>query len=366
MQGELFDGAAPVEQLHWGGGTPTFISHEQMRELMAVTGQHFNLLDDDSGEYSIEIDPREADAETVGLLREIGFNRMSLGVQDFDDRVQKAVNRIQSEAETLAVLNAARAEGFRSISIDLIYGLPFQSVESFAAHAGPDHRAAAPTACRCSTTRTCRSCSSRSGGSSDGAAATRGEAGHSADDQRQADRGGLCLHRHGSLRPAGRRTGGGPARRHPVPQFPGLLDPCRLRSVGLGVTSIGKVGPTYSQNVKTLDDYYARIDAGQLPVFRGIELTRDDQLRRDVITRLICNFELRFADIEQRWGLDFSDYFDAELKALETMQADGLLTLDGDRIEVLPRGRLLIRNICMVFDAYLSPDRQRTSFSRVI
>ncbi len=131
MQGELFDRGRRVEQLHWGGGTPTFLSREQMRELMRVTGEHFSLADDDSGEYSIEIDPREATRDSIGMLREIGFNRLSLGVQDLDPRVQKAVNRIQTEAETMAVLDAAREHGYRSVSIDLIYGLPFQSAESF-------------------------------------------------------------------------------------------------------------------------------------------------------------------------------------------------------------------------------------------
>ncbi|MBW6477487.1 MAG: oxygen-independent coproporphyrinogen III oxidase, partial [Chromatiales bacterium] len=132
MQAALFDRSRTVDQLHWGGGTPTFISHDEMRELMRVTGEHFQLRDDDSGEYSIEIDPREVKTDTIALLRELGFNRMSLGVQDFDPRVQKAVNRIQSEASTLAALSGARQEGFKSISIDLIYGLPFQSVDSFA------------------------------------------------------------------------------------------------------------------------------------------------------------------------------------------------------------------------------------------
>ena len=132
MQGELFDDERRVEQLHWGGGTPTFISHQEMRDLMRVTGEHFQLLDNDEGEYSIEIDPREATAETVAMLREIGFNRMSLGVQDFEEKVQTAVNRIQTEAETMEVLQAAKAEGFRSVSIDLIYGLPFQTRDSFA------------------------------------------------------------------------------------------------------------------------------------------------------------------------------------------------------------------------------------------
>ena len=133
MQGELFDDSRPVEQLHWGGGTPTFISEGQMRELMAETAKHFRLLDDDSGEYSIEIDPREVNEATIGVLREIGFNRMSLGLQDLDPKVQQAVNRIQSAQETFGALDAARREGFRSISVDLIYGLPFQTATSFVA-----------------------------------------------------------------------------------------------------------------------------------------------------------------------------------------------------------------------------------------
>ena len=131
LQGALFDRSRPVDQLHWGGGTPTFISHEEMRALMHQTRTHFSLRDDDQGEYSIEVDPREADAATIGLLRELGFNRLSLGVQDFEPAVQKAVNRIQTEAQTFAVLDAARKHGFRSINLDLIYGLPLQSVASF-------------------------------------------------------------------------------------------------------------------------------------------------------------------------------------------------------------------------------------------
>ncbi|MCK5480588.1 MAG: oxygen-independent coproporphyrinogen III oxidase, partial [Gammaproteobacteria bacterium] len=132
LQGALFNNERKVEQLHWGGGTPTFINHDQMRGLMRVTGEHFNLRDDDLGEYSIEVDPREADADTIKLLREIGFNRLSMGVQDFDPVVQKAVNRNQTEEETVTVLEAARQQGFKSVSMDLIYGLPHQSVESFA------------------------------------------------------------------------------------------------------------------------------------------------------------------------------------------------------------------------------------------
>lgn len=367
LQAELFDTARPVEQLHWGGGTPTFISHDQMRELMQVTGRYFNLLDDDRGEYSIEIDPREADAETVGLLREIGFNRMSLGVQDFDERVQRAVNRLQSEAETLAVLEAARAAGFRSISLDLIYGLPFQSVESFARTldrviegASPDRLSVFNYAHLPERFKPQRRINAEELPAPEEKLEILQMAGEKLaaagyvyigmDHFAKPDDELAVAQREGSL----------------YRNFQGYSTHADADLIGIGITSIGKVGPTYGQNVKTMDEYYARIDAGRLPVFRGVELSRDDRIRRDVIIRLACDFELDFAAIEQRWGLKFRDYFGTELRMLATMQADGLLTLDADRIEVLPRGRLLIRNICMSFDAYLSPDLQRTNFSRVI
>ena len=367
LQAGLFDTDRPVEQLHWGGGTPTFISHDQMRELMAVTGRHFNLLDDDRGEYSIEIDPREADAETVGLLREIGFNRMSLGVQDFDERVQRAVNRLQSEAETLAVMQAARDQGFRSISLDLIYGLPFQSVESFARTldrviegASPDRLSVFNYAHLPERFKPQRRINAeelpppeekleilRMAGEKLAAA---GYVYIGMDHFAKPDDELAVAQREGSL----------------YRNFQGYSTHADADLIGLGITSIGKVGPTYAQNVRTMEEYYARVDAGRLPVFRGVELTRDDRIRRDVIIRLACDFELELADVEARWEMDFDDYFATELRSLATMQADGLLTLDEGRIEVLPRGRLLIRNICMAFDAYLSPDLQRTNFSRVI
>jgi oxygen-independent coproporphyrinogen-3 oxidase len=366
MQGALFDRDRPVEQLHWGGGTPTFISHDEMRELMRVTSEHFQLLDGDRGEYSIEIDPREATAETVALLREIGFNRMSLGVQDFDSRVQRAVNRIQTEAQTLAVLEAARAEGFRSISIDLIYGLPLQSVASFARtldriiEVGPDRLSVfnyahlperfkpqrrinaeelpAPE----EKLEILRMCGDK--------LTAAGYAYIGMDHFARPDDELAVAQRNGTL----------------YRNFQGYSTHAHCDLVGLGITSIGMVGPSYVQNVRTLDEYYQRIDAGQLPVFRGLVLSRDDQIRRDVITRLICHFQLDFATVEQAWGIGFHDYFGAELAALQGMADDGLLKLRADRIEVLPPGRLLIRNICMVFDAYLQPAAQRQNFSRVI
>ena len=366
MQGALFDRERPVEQLHWGGGTPTFISHEEMRELMRVTGEHFRLLDGDRGEYSIEIDPREASADTVALLREIGFNRMSLGVQDFDPRVQRAVNRIQSEEQTLAVLDAARAEGFRSTSIDLIYGLPLQNVASFGhtldriIEVQPDRLSVFNYAHLPERFKPQRRINAeelpapeekldilRMTGEKLAAA---GYVYIGMDHFARPDDELAVAQRDGTL----------------YRNFQGYSTHAHCDLIGLGITSIGMVGPTYAQNLRSLDEYYARIDAGELPVFRGLELSRDDQIRRDVITRLICHFSLNFAVIERAWDIRFTDYFRAELDSLYAMAGDGLLELSGDAIRVQPRGRLLIRNICMAFDAYLKPEAERRNFSRVI
>jgi oxygen-independent coproporphyrinogen-3 oxidase len=366
MQSALFDRGRRVEQLHWGGGTPTFISRDQMTGLMETTRRWFELVDDEVGEYSIEIDPREADAETVTLLRRLGFNRMSLGVQDFEPRVQRAVNRLQSEEQTLAVLEAARGEGFRSISVDLIYGLPFQTVETFArtvdriiafapdrlsvfnyAHLPqrfmPQRRINAedlpPPQVKLDILKTTIDRLTAAGYVYIGM-----------DHFARPDDELALAQQEGTL----------------YRNFQGYSTHADCDLVGIGVTSIGKVANTYAQNRRTLDEYYADIDGGRLAVFRGIALSRDDEIRRDVITRLICHFVLDFAAVERTWGIDFQAYFRDALPALEPMEVDGLLELDAQGIRVLPKGRLLIRNICMAFDAYLAAKEGPVGFSRVI
>ncbi|MFO1424145.1 MAG: oxygen-independent coproporphyrinogen III oxidase [Candidatus Competibacteraceae bacterium] len=365
LQGALFDRSRPVTQLHWGGGTPTFISADEMRELMRVTGEHFRLLDDDSSEYSIEVDPRETDDHTVALLRELGFNRLSLGVQDFDPDVQKAVNRIQSREITLKVMDAARREGFKSISVDLIYGLPLQSVASFArtvddiiaqspdrisafnyAHLPDlfktqrqiDASALPPPAVKLEILETVIERLTRAGYVYIGMD-------HFAkpDDELALAQQASTLYRN----------------------FQGYSTHADCDLIGLGATSIGMVGDSYSQNLKGLEDYYARIDEGRLAVFRGVRLDADDRLRRAVITMLICNFVLDFATVERQYGVHFRDYFATELAELADMEADGLLALSETGIRVLPPGRLLIRNICMAFDRYLREQKQQR-FSKVI
>ncbi|HHH39866.1 MAG TPA: oxygen-independent coproporphyrinogen III oxidase [Sedimenticola sp.] len=366
LQGALFDRDRRVEQLHWGGGTPTFISHDQMRELMGVTGEHFTLAGDDSGEYSIEIDPREASAATIRMLREVGFNRLSLGVQDLDPKVQKAVNRIQSEAETMAVLEAAREYGYRSVSIDLIYGLPFQSVDSFlrtldrVIEVGPDRLSVFNYAHLPERFKPQRRINEQDLPSP----AVKLEILKSTIEH-LSDAGYVYIGMDHFARPddeLARAQREGTLYRN----FQGYSTHADCDLVAMGVTSISMVGPTYSQNVRDLETYYQRLDSDRLPVFRGIELTRDDLIRRDVITRLICNFTLDFSAIETAWDLRFGDYFADELAQLAGMEADGLIERDARGIRVLPRGRLLIRNVCMVFDAYLSPTAQLKRFSRVI
>ncbi|MES9946476.1 MAG: oxygen-independent coproporphyrinogen III oxidase [Candidatus Thiodiazotropha sp.] len=366
MQSELFDSSRVVTQLHWGGGTPTFISQDEMRELVAQTRRAFTLLDDDSGEYSIEIDPREAQGDTIKLLRELGFNRMSLGVQDFDPKVQKAVNRIQSKEETLGVLQKARDEGFRSTSIDLIYGLPFQSVESFSStldqilEVDPDRLSVFNYAHLPERFKPQR----------------RINEDELPPPQEKLDILQMTIDK---LSAAGYVYVGMDHFAKPNDElvlaqqdgtlyrnFQGYSTHADCDLVGLGATSIGMVGPSYAQNMRSLDEYYQRIDSDRLAVFRGVELTSDDLLRRDVITRLICHFSLSLADVERRWGIVFKEYFGNEIESLQGMAADGLLSIDDSEIKVMPRGRLLIRNICMQFDAYLSSKQSQGSFSKVI
>lgn len=365
MQGELFDNSRTVDQLHWGGGTPTFLNPQQMTDLMRVTGEHFNLRDDDTGEYSIEIDPREADRDSVRLLRAIGFNRMSLGVQDYDPRVQKAVNRIQSREITEAVLFAARDEGFRSISVDLIYGLPFQSVESFRTtleavlEAQPDRLSVFNYAHLPQMFKPQRRINeeelpppSEKLDILQMVAETLANAGYvfiGMDHFARPDDELARAQRDGTL----------------YRNFQGYSTHSHCDLVGLGVTSIGMVGPSYSQNLRDIDDYYAAVDAGRLPIQRGLALSGEDRLRREVITRLICHFRLDMRQLGEQWGIDFEQHFAAELDRLSGMERDGLLHIDGDVITIAPKGRFLIRNICMVFDAYLS-DTAGGRFSKVI
>ncbi|MDH0745436.1 oxygen-independent coproporphyrinogen III oxidase [Pseudomonas sp. GD03842] len=354
-----------VEQLHFGGGTPTFLSHVELRQLMGHLRKHFTLLDAHSGDYSIEIDPREADWSTMGLLRELGFNRVSLGVQDLDPLVQRAINRLQSLAETRAIIEAARTLQFRSVNIDLIYGLPLQTPEGFARTVDevialqPDRLSVFNYA-------------------------------HLPErfmPQRRIDSAQLpnAEHKLEMLqRTIEQLTGAGyryigmdhfalPDDDLAIAQEEGTLQRnfqgytthghCDL--IGLGVSAISQVGDLYAQNSSDLTDYQNVIGTDQLATKRGLMCTLDDRIRRTVISRLICHFALDFAPIEAAFGIVFRDYFNEAWPKLLTMAKDGLIQLDAQGIRVTPAGRLLVRSVCMAFDAYLDlQNRQR--FSRVI
>jgi oxygen-independent coproporphyrinogen-3 oxidase len=365
MQGELYARSRPVDQLHWGGGTPTFLNQDQMRSLMEKTGQHFTLMDNDQGEYSIEIDPREIDPEGVHFLREIGFNRMSLGIQDFDPKVQKAVNRIQSEEITFAAIDAAREAKFKSVSVDLIYGLPFQSVDSFLVtlektmQARPDrfsvfNYAHLPTLFM----------PQRRINEEDLPSAAEKLDILQSVIRYLTEQGYVYVGMDHFARPDDELV---------IAQDKGLLyrnfqgysthADCDM--VAMGVTAISQVNDIYSQNVRDEESYYKMIDDGKLPLMRGLRLTADDMLRRELITQLICNFKIDINQFMTTQGIDFGQYFEDEIEQLKIMQDDGLLKIDRDAITILPPGRLLIRNICMTFDAHLN-DNQKNRFSKVI
>lgn len=357
MHSRLLAGANRIEQLHFGGGTPTYLSDEQMGDLMVHLQRRFQFSPDAEGEYSIEVDPRTVTRERVLSLRRQGFNRISLGVQDFDADVQKAVNRIQPEEETLAVIAAAREAGFRSVSIDLIYGLPRQNLGTIQSTldkviaADPDRIAIYNYAHMPHLFKPQRRIAEIDLPIGDTKLAMLAlciqrltEAGYvyigmdhfakPSDDLAIAQRQGR-LHRN----------------------FQGYSTHAEADLIACGVSAIGAVGATYSQNAKTLDEYYELIEQNELPIVRGLRLNMDDLLRRIVIQMLMCHFELSMQAIELAYPIAFNSYFKAELIELQQLEQNGLLTLEQDWITVTPRGRLLIRNICMVFDRHLRESR---------
>ena len=354
-----------VEQLHFGGGTPTFLSHDELRWLMAELRQHFHLLDDNSGDYSIEIDPREADWATMGLLRELGFNRVSLGVQDLDPEVQRAVNRLQSLEQTRAVLDAAHTLQFRSVNIDLIYGLPRQNPESFARTVAevialqPDRLSVFNYAHLPERFMPQRRINTE-------------------DLPSPADKLQMLHNSIDQLTRAGYRYIGmdhfalpddelamaqedGTLQRN----FQGYTTHGHCDLIGLGVSSISQIGDLYSQNTSDISAYQESLDSGQLATARGLQCNNDDRIRRAVIQQLICSFSLDFASIERRFNIDFRGYFNDCWPALQQMARDQLISLKAEGIDILPAGRLLARSVCILFDHYLNA-QSRQRFSRVI
>jgi oxygen-independent coproporphyrinogen-3 oxidase len=352
LQAALFDDR-PVHQLHWGGGTPTFISHDEMSGLMAATRRHFRLPDDDSGEYAVEIHPGRVAVETMAHLRRLGFNRVSMGVQDFDERVQRAVNRYNSVEQVALLMRALRQQGYHSVSMDLIYGLPLQTPASVAAtlervvELSPDRLSLFNYAHMPHLFRSQRLICEEDLPSP----RQKLEILHLAIERLQ-DAGYVYVGMDHFARPEDglvRAQREGRLQRN----FQGYATHGDCDLLGFGVSAISSFGGAYVQNAKSLERYREHLSEGLRPVERGFRLSAEDRLRRHVIGQLICHFQLDFAALRRHFDIDPEHHFAAELARLQPMAEDGLVALDAHGIRVLNAGRLLVRCICMVFDAYL-------------
>jgi oxygen-independent coproporphyrinogen-3 oxidase len=364
LQVEHFGRGHNVSQLHLGGGTPTFLSDAELEDLMAMVRRSFSLVA--GGEYSVEVDPRTVTADRLKTLHRLGFNRLSFGVQDFDPAVQKAVHRVQPAEQVFQLVQAAREIGFESLNVDLIYGLPLQTPESFARTLAqvnalrPDRIALyayAHLPARFKPQRRIVSAELPSGAdklsmlsASLDAFSEGGYVYVGMDHFALPDDALAVAKRQGRL--------------HRNFQGYSTQPDCDL--IALGVSAIGRIGATYSQNAKTLEEYYDALDQGRLPIVRGLAVNRDDLVRRSVIMALMCQGEVQFESIELGHLIDFRHYFARELEALAELAEQGLVTLDGSGIQVTPTGWYLVRAIAMTFDRYLQVDKDRARFSRII
>ncbi len=354
----------PVSQLHLGGGSPTFLNDDELGQLMALLRARFQLVP--GGEYAIEVDPRTVDRQRLATLARLGFNRLSFGVQDFDPAVQKAVHRVQPFAQVAELVGQSRALGFQSLNVDLIYGLPLQTPDSFqrtltqVVQLRPERIALygyAHLPERFKPQRRIDTAALPSGPARlamlAAALASFEAAGYvyvgmdhfalPSDSLAVAKRQGR-LHRN----------------------FQGYSTQPDCDLLALGVSAIGKIGATYSQNAKTMEQYCDLLDQGRLPVVRGLALSRDDLLRRSVIMALMCQGALQFESIELAWLIDFRQYFAAELDSLRSLEEDGLVVLEPGALRVTATGWLLVRAVAMVFDRYQQADRTRARFSRIL
>lgn len=353
-----------IGQIHWGGGTPTFLAREEMASLVEATRKRFAWTPD--AEVSIEVDPRFAEPGLMQFLADLGFNRISLGVQDFDPDVQKAVHRIQPEEATRRVVGEARAAGIRSINFDLIYGLPKQTIDGFnrtldrAVAIDPDRIALYAYAHLPKVFLPQRRIAEADLPSAEtklqiltlaiGRLTRAGYLYIGMDHFAKPEDELAIAQAHGRLQR----------------NFQGYSTRPESDIIGLGVSAIGRVGPVYYQNAKELLQYQAALDAGRLPVARGIELTPDDLVRRAAIQALACHFRLSIESLELAYLIDFRRYFRDELADLKRLEEDGLVEIQPDWIVVTSRGRLLVRAVCMVFDRYLRERQARATYSKVI
>ena len=353
-----------VSQLHLGGGTPTFLKDAELVLLMDMLKRNFQIAP--GGEYSIEVDPRTVDEKRLAFLAQLGFNRLSFGVQDFDPEVQAAVHRTQPAQQVFDLVAQARKIGFESINVDLIYGLPKQTPASFDRTLAqinelrPDRIALYAYAHLPARFKPQRRI-------------------HGVDLPLPGEKVSMLAQSLAALQDAGyvyvgmdhfalpddalavaKRQG----RLHRNFQGYSTQPDCDL--IALGVSAIGRVGTAYSQNAKTMSEYCDAIDQGQLPVVRGLLLSRDDLIRRAVIMALMCQGQLHFESINLAWLIDCKSYFKAELARLADMQAQGLVELSDTGITVTPMGWFFVRGVAMTFDRYVQSDANRTRFSKII
>lgn len=353
-----------VSQLHFGGGTPTFLSDEELANLMAVLRERFEFAAD--GEYSIEVDPRTVTPERLQVLWDLGLNRLSFGVQDFDPDVQQAVHRIQPAEQVFALVEAARKIGFKSLNVDLIYGLPKQNPTSFArtleqvGELLPDRIALYGYAHLPERFKSQR----RILRPDLPTASDKLEMLSAAIDS-FIDAGYVYVGMdHFALPDDALAVAKRQGRLHRNFQGYSTQPDCDL--IALGVSAIGRIGGTYSQNAKTLDEYYDLIDHGLLPIVRGLALSKDDLIRRAVIMTIMCQGELLFESINNAWLIDCKQYFATEFELLHGQQEEGLVEVLDDCIRVTPKGWFFVRGVALVFDRYLQADRSRERFSRII
>jgi oxygen-independent coproporphyrinogen-3 oxidase len=366
MQSELFASSRRVAQLHFGGGTPTYLDESQLAELMNKLESAFQFASPVEREFSIEVDPRSVDMSSLATLAGLGFNRLSLGVQDFDPSVQEAINRVQSEAEVAGLLSAARDNNFKSVSFDLIYGLPLQTTASFAKtldsviEMRPDRLAIYNYAHLPARFKGQRMIDSEQIPAPDVkldilqlTIAGLQEAGYC-----YVGMDHFALPNDDLVRARQSRT----LQRN----FQGYSTHRNCDLVGLGVSSISHVGNSFSQNAITTMEYESLVENKHLPICKGIAIDDDDVLRAEVIQTLMCYDELDFAEFERDHAISFRDYFGVELAKLAPLELDGLVATDAQGIRVSPKGRLLMRNIAMQFDRHLDQVTEIEQFSKAI
>ncbi|MBV1919825.1 MAG: oxygen-independent coproporphyrinogen III oxidase [Pseudomonadales bacterium] len=364
---EPFAENRPVYQMHWGGGTPTYFDGPQLTELWYQISRHFHLVDPDRGEFSIEIDPRTIDTDKLGLLKGLGFNRLSFGIQDFDEKVQKAINRIQPLSMIEDLVKEARDYQYDSLNFDLIYGLPHQTVSSVnktiekVIDLSPDRISLFNYAHLPQRFKS-------QGQMNEEALPLAGEKLQimCAASSRLVEAGYVYVGMDHFAKPTDELSIA--LKNEQLHRnFQGYTTFKEADLIAVGVSSISQIDNVYCQNSKSIRDYEQALIDGESPIVAGVELTPDDEIRRDVIMSIICHNKLNKAEVESAHGIDFDRYFEPEEKRLAEYADQGLLEVVPFGYQITPKGRLTVRKVCMVFDSYLSEHaKSGNRFSRII